>query len=61
VASGLTRRRRSRARSTPWEKETTLSRNYKALGLSNDPNGAYGRTNPVKRAPVDAAAQQVCR
>jgi hypothetical protein len=51
----LTRTPGARARSTPWDKETTLRRNYKALGLACDPNGEHGRLNSVKRV---AAAQQ---
>lgn len=51
----LTRAPGARARSTPWDKETTLRRNYKALGLACDPNGEHGRLNSVKRV---AAAQQ---
>jgi hypothetical protein len=41
------------ARSTPWDKESTLSRNYKALGLARDPNEAHGRLNSVKRAAAE--------
>jgi hypothetical protein len=41
------------ARSTPWDNESTLSRNYKALGLARDPNEAHGRQNSVKRAAAE--------
>ena len=49
----LTGGSRTWPRSTPWESEETLPRNYKALGLAADPNGAFGRVNPVRR-PEDA-------
>ena len=49
------------AHSTPWDKESTLSRNYKALGLARDPNEAHGRLNSVKRAAAaEEDAEDVC-
>jgi hypothetical protein len=56
----LTRTPAILARSTPWDKESTLSRNYKALGLARDPNGARGRLNSAKRtAAAEEEAEEV--
>ena len=40
---------------TPWEKGQTVVTNYKALGLALDPNGAHGRTAPLRKAAAKAA------
>jgi len=57
LRAALTRTPGARARSTPWDKDRTLSRNYKALGLACDPNEAHGRVNPVKRAAEEEGAE----
>lgn len=31
---------------TAWAQDTTLRRNYRALGLAQDPNPGFGRVNP---------------
>jgi len=39
-----------------WLEDTTLNRNYRALGLASDPNAGFGRVNPVVRPAAQVEA-----